>query len=170
MNTHLPPCPRCGGGLSWSCFGETGMAYCKAGQSRRGHRVPRSSMCQFYAEIERVGDVGVRFRYPEEVAHREAARSGLLREMQSVLRDVRPLPSTREPAEDPDMTPSRQTAPTVSPDDLAALRAQLEDAVPWRDGVLTYEQAMRLIAEVERLRALVADKDVAISTLLGILS
>ena len=42
--------------------------------------------------------------------------------------------------------------------------------MPWRDGVLTYEQAMRLIAEVERLRALVADQDVAISTLLGILS
>jgi hypothetical protein len=127
-------------------------------------------MCQFYAEIECVSDVGVHFRYPEEVALREAVRSDLLREMRSVLRDVRLLPSTREPAEDPDMTPSRQTAPTVSPDDLAALRAQLEDAVPWRDGVLTYEQAMRLIAEVERLRALVADQDVAISTLLGILS
>lgn len=117
-----------------------------------------------------MGDVGVRFRYPEEVARREAVRSDLLREMRSVLRATRFFPPTCEPAEDPDMTPSRQTAPTISPDDLTALRAQLEDAVPWRDGVLTYEQAMRLITEVERLRVLVADKDVAISTLVGILS
>jgi hypothetical protein len=36
--------------------------------------------------------------------------------------------------------------------DIPALKAQVEDGVPWRDGVLTYQQAMTLIKEIERLR------------------
>jgi hypothetical protein len=126
-------------------------------------------LCQFYAEIERAGDVGVRFRYPDEVAVREAVRRDLLREFKAALLDTLAPPSHAGP-EDLHMIPSRPSFAPVSPDDLAVLRAQLEDAVPWRDGVLTYEQAMRLIKEVERLRAVVEDKDTAISTLVGILS
>ena len=169
MNAHLPPCPRCGGRLSWSCSDSTGMAYCAAGQSRRGTPTPRALLCQFRAEIERVGDVGVRFRYPDEVAVREAVRRDLLREFKAALLDTL-APSSHAGPEDPHMIPPRRASPPISPDDLAALRAQLEDAVPWRDGVLTYEQAMHLIKEVERLRCLVQDKDAAISTLVGILS
>lgn len=170
MNAHLPPCPRCGSVLSWSCFGQTGVAHCKAGQSRRKERTPRSLLCQFRAEIERVGDVGVRFRYPDEVARREAVRTDLLREFGNAVRDALALHRPCGPVEDPNMTPSQPNFSPLSSDDLSALRAQLEDAVPWRDGVLTYEQAMCLIKEVERLRLLVVDKDAAISTLVGILS
>lgn len=68
------------------------------------------------------------------------------------------------------MTPAQPKFSPLSDKDLSALRAQLEDAVPWRDGVLTYDQATHLIKEVERLRVLVGEKDIAISTLVGILS
>lgn len=54
--------------------------------------------------------------------------------------------------------------------DLEAIRAQVEDGVPWRDGVLTYDQALALLREVERLRALVVDKDAIIAKLVGVMS
>lgn len=50
-------------------------------------------------------------------------------------------------------------------DDLKALQAQVLDGVPWRDGVLTAEQASSLVGEVLRLRRLVADKDVLVASL-----
>jgi hypothetical protein len=55
-------------------------------------------------------------------------------------------------------------------DDLQALRAQIEDAIPYRDGVLTYEQALALLNEVERLRRAVGERDMRITQLMGILS
>jgi len=55
-------------------------------------------------------------------------------------------------------------------DDLLALRAQIEDAIPYRDGVLTYEQALALVNEVERLRRAVGERDMRITQLMGILS
>ncbi len=50
-------------------------------------------------------------------------------------------------------------------DDLKALQAQVLDGVPWRDGVLTAEQASALVTEVLRLRRLVADKDALVASL-----
>lgn len=41
----------------------------------------------------------------------------------------------------------------MTPLDLAAVRCQIAESIPWRDGVLTVEQAEALVAEVERLRA-----------------
>jgi hypothetical protein len=55
-------------------------------------------------------------------------------------------------------------------DDLQALRVQIEDAIPYRDGVLTYEQALSLLNEVERLRRAVGERDLRITQLMGILS
>lgn len=55
-------------------------------------------------------------------------------------------------------------------DDLPALRAQIEDAIPYRDGVLSYEQALALVNEVDRLRRAVGERDVRITQLMGILS
>jgi hypothetical protein len=54
--------------------------------------------------------------------------------------------------------------------DLASIRAQVEDGVPWRDGVLTYNQAMALLKEVERLRTAVAERNLRITQLIGIMS
>jgi hypothetical protein len=54
--------------------------------------------------------------------------------------------------------------------DLEAIRAQVEDGVPWRDGVLTHDQAMALLREVERLRTLAAHKDTIIAKLVGVMS
>jgi hypothetical protein len=59
---------------------------------------------------------------------------------------------------------------TDLPTDLAAIRAQVEDGVPWRDGVLTYNQAMALLKEVERLRTAVAERNLRITQLIGIMS
>jgi len=61
-------------------------------------------------------------------------------------------------------------SPTVprsfpSDDELKMLHAQVEEAVPWRDGVLTCEQARWLLHEVQRLRALASEKDVLIASL-----
>jgi hypothetical protein len=36
---------------------------------------------------------------------------------------------------------------------IDAVKRQIEESIPWRDGVLTVEQAFALVAEVERLRA-----------------
>jgi hypothetical protein len=41
---------------------------------------------------------------------------------------------------------------------IDAVKRQIEESIPWRDGVLTVEQAFALVAEVERLRAVVADQ------------
>ena len=54
--------------------------------------------------------------------------------------------------------------------ELEAVRAQLEDLVPCRDGVLTHEHAMSLITEVLRLREQVQAQDARVRTLMGILS
>jgi hypothetical protein len=35
---------------------------------------------------------------------------------------------------------------------IDAVKRQIEESIPWRDGVLTVEQAFALVAEVERLR------------------
>lgn len=51
--------------------------------------------------------------------------------------------------------------------DLQAMKAQIEDGVPWRDGVLTYAQAMDLIREVERLRERLNGKQAEVSFLLS---
>jgi hypothetical protein len=60
--------------------------------------------------------------------------------------------------------------PQNFPLDIPAIKAQVEDAVPWRDGVLTYNQAMALLAEVERLQFAVRERDLRITQLMGILS
>jgi hypothetical protein len=52
-----------------------------------------------------------------------------------------------------------------SDNDLKALQAQVMDGVPWRDGVLTAEQASALVTEVLRLRRLVSEKDAMIVSL-----
>jgi uncharacterized protein (UPF0335 family) len=49
--------------------------------------------------------------------------------------------------------------------DLDAMKQQIEEAIPWRDGVLTVEQARALIAEVERLRAEVAELELGVATM-----
>jgi hypothetical protein len=56
------------------------------------------------------------------------------------------------------------------PLDLPAIKAQVEDAVPWRDGVLTYNQALALLGEVERLQHAVLERDLRITRLMGMLS
>ena len=50
-------------------------------------------------------------------------------------------------------------------DDLKALQAQVLDGVPWRDGVLTAEEASSLVNEVLRLRRLVGEKDTLVASL-----
>jgi len=60
--------------------------------------------------------------------------------------------------------------PQNLPLDIPAIKAQVEDAVPWRDGVLTYSQAVALLAEVERLQRSVLERDLRITQLMGILS
>jgi len=172
----LPPCPRCGSRLSWSCSFDTGSARCKAGQSRGSDRTPRALLCQFHAEIERTSDGGVRFRYPEEVSRRESVRKEVLHELEVALRAC--LPAEMSPhryllpvREDFDMTePLPARFRSIPPLELDAIRAQLEDAVPWRDGVLTYEQAMSLVAEVASLREKVLEQDARVRTLMGMLS
>jgi hypothetical protein len=59
---------------------------------------------------------------------------------------------------------------TMTELDLKALRAQIEDGVPWRDGVLTYQQALTLIEEVERLGSNLREAKAAINRLKGMLS
>jgi hypothetical protein len=54
--------------------------------------------------------------------------------------------------------------------DLMAIRAQVEDGVPWRDGVLTYSQAMALLKEVERLEKQLREANRTIERLKGMLS
>jgi hypothetical protein len=49
--------------------------------------------------------------------------------------------------------------------DLDAMKQQIEEAIPWRDGVLTVAQARALIAEVERLRAEVAELELGVATM-----
>jgi hypothetical protein len=49
--------------------------------------------------------------------------------------------------------------------DLKALHAQIADGVPWREGVLTAEQAQALVNEVLRLRRLVGEKDALVASL-----
>ena len=172
----LPPCPRCGSRLSWSCAFETGSARCKAGQSRGSDRTPRALLCQFQAEIERTSDGGVRFRYPDEVSRRESVRKGVLRELEGALRAcLSAEPSfcryLRPDREDPHMTePVSARFRALPSSELEAVRAQLEDLVPCRDGVLTHEQAMSLITEVLRLREQVQAQDARVRTLMGILS
>jgi hypothetical protein len=61
-------------------------------------------------------------------------------------------------------------SPQNLPLDIPAIKAQVEDAVPWRDGVLTYDQAKALLAEVERLQRSVLERDLRITQLMGILS
>lgn len=69
------------------------------------------------------------------------------------------------------MTRDLQPVPLLTTQsDLRALRAQIEDAIPWRDGVLTHDQALSLIREVERLQTAVAQRDLRITHLMGILS
>jgi hypothetical protein len=58
----------------------------------------------------------------------------------------------------------------IYPLDIPALKAQVEDAIPWRDGVLTSAQANALIAEVERLQRAVLERDLRITRLMGMLS
>jgi len=48
---------------------------------------------------------------------------------------------------------------------LNEVKQQIEEAIPWRDGVLTVEQARALIAEVERLRAEVAELELGVATM-----
>ncbi len=69
-----------------------------------------------------------------------------------MIRDLQPVP------------------PQNLPLDIPAIKAQVEDAVPWRDGVLTYSQAVALLAEVERLQRAVLERDLRITQLMGILS
>jgi hypothetical protein len=54
--------------------------------------------------------------------------------------------------------------------DLSAIRAQIADGLSWREGVLTHEQALALLSEVERLQNAVAQRDLRITHLMGILS
>jgi hypothetical protein len=56
------------------------------------------------------------------------------------------------------------------PVDFTAIRAQVEDGVPWRDGVLTYSQAMALLKEVERLEKQLREANRTIERLKGMLS
>ena len=65
-----------------------------------------------------------------------------------------------------DLQPVHHTHPL----DIPAIKAQVEDAIPWRDGVLTPAQAMALLAEVERLQRAVLERDLRITHLMGILS
>ena len=58
----------------------------------------------------------------------------------------------------------------VTPADLSAIRAQIADGIAWREGVLTHEQALALLGEVERLQNAVAQRDLRITQLMGILS
>jgi len=54
---------------------------------------------------------------------------------------------------------------SLSDTDLKALQAQITDGVPWREGVLTAEQASALVLEVIRLRRLVGERDVMLVSL-----
>ena len=45
---------------------------------------------------------------------------------------------------------------------IDAVKRQIEESIPWRDGVLTVEQAFALVAEVERLCAEVAAERAAV--------
>jgi hypothetical protein len=54
---------------------------------------------------------------------------------------------------------------SLSDNDLKALHAQIADGVPWREGVLTAEQASALVLEVIRLRRLVNERDVMLVSL-----
>lgn len=60
--------------------------------------------------------------------------------------------------------------PLFSDTDLKALHAQIADGVTWREGVLTHEQALALLQEVARLRTAVAQRDLRITHLMGIMS
>lgn len=51
-----------------------------------------------------------------------------------------------------------------------ALRAQLADGVPWKDGVLSFEQAITLLGEVMRLRKQLREANEVINRLKGMLS
>lgn len=66
---------------------------------------------------------------------------------------------------------------SLSDTDLKALHAQIADGVPWREGVLTAEQASALVSEVLRLRRVVSERDAMLVSmsrrnehLMGILS
>ena len=54
--------------------------------------------------------------------------------------------------------------------DLESIKAQVQDGVPWRDGVLTYDQAMWLLCEVFSLRTQVREQKETIERLKGMLS
>ena len=69
-----------------------------------------------------------------------------------MIRDLQPIP-----------LPTAQS-------DLAALREQIVDGITWREGVLTHEQALSLVHEIERLQNAVAQRDFRITQLMGILS
>ena len=54
---------------------------------------------------------------------------------------------------------------SLSDTDLKALHAQISDGVPWREGVLTAEQASALVSEVLRLRRVVSERDAMLVSL-----
>ena len=54
--------------------------------------------------------------------------------------------------------------------DLESIKAQVQDGVPWRDGVLTYDQAMWLICEVFALRKQLREANEVVERLKGMLS
>ena len=54
---------------------------------------------------------------------------------------------------------------SLSDTDLKALHAQIADGVPWREGVLTAEQASALVSEVLRLRRVVSERDALLVSL-----
>lgn len=59
----VPPCPKCGKELHWSCYRETGFAFCERHQTRLGEALEPG--CDFRAPIRRVGD---RFEFcPQEI-------------------------------------------------------------------------------------------------------